>query len=123
MKTNSTGTLKTAFIIARVMSAIFVGFALFMLIGSVFEGAQKVNPQPTSVYTIKQLVLFGIGLLGLILAWKWKITGGVISLVAFIALFIVNTHSLVLIMIVFPENALLFILIGIGSKDADKSNK
>lgn len=119
MKTNSTGSYKTAFIIARVLSAIFVGFTLFLLIGSLIEGTQKTNPQPTSIYTIKQLVLFGFGLLGLILAWKWKITGGVISLVAFIALFIVNMNALVWIMVVFPANALLFILIGIGSKGDD----
>lgn len=113
---NSSVIMKNAFIVARVMSAIFVGFALFMLIGSALEGAQKVNPEPTPLHVIVQLSFFGIGLLGLILAWKWKIAGGVISLAAFITLFIINVNTMVWIMIIFPANALLFILIGLGSR-------
>ena len=115
--------MKNAFIIARTMSAIFVSFALFMLIGSAIEGAQKVNPEPTTQHVIIQLSFFGIGLVGLILAWKWKITGGVISLAAFIALFIVNINAMVWIMIIFPANALLFILIGLVNKYPEIKNQ
>jgi hypothetical protein len=108
MKTTSTNPMRIPRIVARVMSGIIVGFALLMFIGESIESDKKVNPEPMSIYTIVQLTLFGIGLFCLALAWKWEILGGIISLLAFIAIFIVNPEALLLPMFIFPANAILF---------------
>jgi len=107
-------------IVARVMSALFVGFALFMFIGETMESAKRANPEPITSYTIIQLTLFGIGLFGLALAWKWELIGGIISLLAFIAIFIVNPEAILLPMFIFPANAILFIGIAYQSKNSVK---
>jgi len=107
--------MKIPRIIARVLSAIFVGFALVMFIGETMQSAKRASSAPMTSDTIIQLTLFGIGLLGLVLAWKWELIGGILSLLAFIALFIVNPSALVMIFI-FPANAILFIFVGYRSK-------
>jgi len=50
MKTTSTGSVKTLRIIARVISTIIVGFALFMFILESLEGAKRANPEPNHVH-------------------------------------------------------------------------
>lgn len=108
--------MKTPRIVARIMSALFVGFALIMFIGETMESAKRANPEPMTFNTIIQLTLFGIGLLGLALAWKWEFTGGIISLLAFITIFIVNPAALLWPMFIFPANAILFIAVAHRSK-------
>jgi hypothetical protein len=106
MKTNSVKTIR---IIARVMSAIIVAFALIMFIGETMESAKRTPHSPMTLYTIIQLALFAIGLISLALAWKWEFIGGIISLIAFLAIFIVNPSALLWPMFIFPANAILFI--------------
>jgi hypothetical protein len=112
--------MKTLRTIARVMSAIIVSFALIMFIGYIFEGAQKANPKLPSTDAIVGLTLFGIGLLGLALAWKWEIAGGIISLLAVITIFIRNPDAMVWTMFIFPANAILFVVVGYNSKKSEK---
>lgn len=108
--------MKTPRIVARIMSALIVGFAFIMFIGETLESAKRANPEPMTFYTIIQLTLFGIGLLGLALAWKWELIGGIISLLAFITIFIVNPEALLWPMFIFQGNAILFIAVGYRSK-------
>jgi len=115
MNTNSKNSIKIPRIIARALSAIIVGFALVMFIGESMQSAKMGSSTPMTLNTILQLTIFGIGLLGLVLAWKWELIGGILSLLAFIALFIVNPSALVMIFI-FPANAILFIFVGYRSK-------
>jgi hypothetical protein len=114
MKNNSKNSMKIPRIIARVLSVILVSFALMMFIGESMESAKRGSSTPMTLNTILQLTLFGIGLLGLVLAWKWQLIGGILSLLAFIALFIVNPSTLVIF--IFPANAILFIFVGYRSK-------
>jgi hypothetical protein len=116
MTTNSNDPMKTPRIVARIMSAIFVGFALLMFIGEAIQSNKRGTGEPMTTYTIVQLTLFAIGLLGLAFAWKWELTGGIISLIAFITIFIVNPDALLLPMFIFPGNAILFIVLGYRSK-------
>jgi len=116
MKTTSTEPMKTPRIVARIMSAIIVAFALMMFIGETMESAKRGTSSPMTTYTIIQLALFAIGLLGLALAWKWELLGGIISLLAFIILFIVNPAALLLPMFIFPANAIIFIAVAYRSK-------
>lgn len=118
MKANSSNSMEAIRIVARVISAIIVVFALVMFIGESLEGAKKASPEPTTTYTIIQLALFGIGLFGLALAWKWELIGGIISLLAFITIFIVNPAALLWPMFIFPGNAILFIYVAYRSKSS-----
>jgi hypothetical protein len=106
--------MKIPRIIARALSAIIVGFALVMFIGESMQSAKRASSAPMTLDTILQLTLFGIGLLGLVLAWKWELVGGILSLLAFIALFIVNPSALMIF--IFPANAILFIFVAYRSK-------
>lgn len=121
MKTNSINTLKTLRIVALVLSAIVVVFALVMFIGEGMESHKRGTAEPMTTYSIVQLILMGIGLLGLALAWKWEMAGGVISLVAFILLFIVNPDALLWTMLVFPAIAILFIASAYFRKKSNKN--
>jgi hypothetical protein len=113
--------MKTLRIIALIMSAIIVAFALFMFIGESMESAKRGTSEPMTFNTILQLTLFGIGLLGLVFAWKWALTGGIISLLAFIAIFIVNPKALLWPMLIFPAVAILFIIVGYWRKESKKN--
>lgn len=112
--------MKIPRIIARVLSVILVGFFLVMFIGESMESAKRGTSTLMTSNTILQLTFFGIGLLGLVVAWKWELTGGILSLLAFIALFIVNPSALVVFM--FPANAILFIFVGYQSNALNQEN-
>jgi hypothetical protein len=116
MKTTSTDQIKTLRIIARVISALIVGFALVMFIGEAIQSNERGTGEPLTVDAIFGLTLAGIGLLGLALAWKWEMAGGIICVVAFIVLFIVNADAQLWPMFIFPANGLLFIAAAYRSK-------
>jgi hypothetical protein len=116
METISPVTVNIIRWIARIFSAIIVLFALFMFIGESMEAAHKANADVMSLNAIMQLTIFGAGLLALVLAWKWELLGGSISLFAFVVLFIVNPNAQVWLMLIFPLNAILFIVLGYFSK-------
>jgi len=59
MNPKSTDPMKIPRLIARILSALFVGFALMMFIGETLESSKRVNPEPMTFYTIIQLGLFG----------------------------------------------------------------
>jgi len=118
MKTESSTKMKIPRLVARIMSAIIVGFALIMFIGESMESNKRGTSEPMTLYMMRGLILFGIGLLGLVIAWKWEMAGGIISLLAFILIFIVDPDSLLWPMFIFPANAILFIVAGYGSKDS-----
>jgi len=122
MKTTSKDPMQNPRLVARILSALFVSFALMMFIGESMESAKKAHAEPMSLYVIIQLCLFGIGLLGLVLAWKWELIGGIISLLAFITIFIVNPEALLWPMFIFPGNAILFIFVAYLSKQSGQKN-
>lgn len=108
--------MKIPQLIARILSAIIVVFALIMFIGETVESNKRGTSEPLTSNALLQLILFAIGLTGLIVAWKWEKFGGIISLLAFILIFIVNPDALLWPMFIFPANAILFIVVGYGSK-------
>jgi RsiW-degrading membrane proteinase PrsW (M82 family) len=80
MKTTSTNTMNTLRIVARVMRALIVGFALLMFIGEAIQSNKRGNGEPMTMDMIIGLTLAGMGLLGLALAWKWEMAGGLVNL-------------------------------------------
>ena len=96
--------------ILRILSGIIILFFLFMFIGQTFS-VEKPG-EHFSTNEIIQLSVNGIGLIGLGLAWKRELMGGIIALVAFIVLAIIN--PIVLkgpLLFIWPIIAILFIVL------------
>jgi asparagine N-glycosylation enzyme membrane subunit Stt3 len=102
--------------ITRVLSGLIIAFSLFMFIGETFFGEKP--GEPMSNNAILQLSIGGIGLIGLGLAWKWELTGGIIALVAFIVLAIINPITLQFpLLYIYPVIAILFIVLWAKSRE------
>jgi hypothetical protein len=83
-----------------------------MFIGETFFPPESSNSEPLSANSIVQLALFGIVLLGLGLAWKWEVRGGVLAIIAFLGLAIVNPGiGQFPLLFLFPGTASLFIFL------------
>jgi hypothetical protein len=107
--------------ILRVLSSIIILFFLFMFIGQTFS-VEKPG-EHFSPYEIIQLSINGIGLVGLGLAWKWELMGGIIALVAFIVLTIINPIVLKFpLLFIWPIIAILFIMLWVISRNTIVKN-
>ncbi len=96
----------------RILSAIFIVFFLMMFISETFFQDEAFKPKPMSANSILQVLIIVISLVGLALAWKWELWGGILSLVAFAALAIVNPNVLDFpLLLIYPVTAILFIVI------------
>lgn len=103
----------------RGLSGLLILFALIMFIGETFFPPESSNSGPMSANSIVQLVLFGIVLLGLGLAWKWELTGGVLAILAFLGLAFVNPGiGQFPLLFLFPGTAALFIILWGISRNA-----
>ena len=82
--------------IARITGILMVAFTLFFFIGEVIEGQQKHSGSGLASYTPLMLIIFaiwGFALAGLVLAlWK-EGSGGIISLVCYILVYILNLFN------------------------------
>jgi hypothetical protein len=82
--------------IARITGMLMVAFTLFFFIGEVIEGHQRHAGSALSSFTPFMLLIFviwGIALAGLVLAlWKEGL-GGIISLVCYILVYILNLFN------------------------------
>ena len=111
MKTKSYKLLRW---ILRGLSGLFIGFFLLMFIGENF-GSESGNPLTANA--ILQLSVTGIGLIGLGLAWKWELIGGIIALVPYVVLAIINPRILLPSPVyIWPFTAVLFIVLWIISR-------
>ncbi len=104
--------------ILRVLSGLIIVFFLFMFIGETLFNPKP--GKPMSINEIIQLSVNGIGLIGLGLAWKWELMGGIIALVAFIVLAIINPIILKgPLLFIWPIIAILFIVLWALSRFTD----
>ncbi|MGC1390930.1 MAG: hypothetical protein WA816_07815 [Bacteroidales bacterium] len=82
--------------IARITGILMVSFTLFFFIGEIIEGHQRQAGSALTSYTPLILVIFiiwGFALAGLILAlWKEGL-GGIISLISYILVYILNLFN------------------------------
>lgn len=79
-----------------------------MFIGSIGDYSED----PMSTSAILQLPITGLGLIGLGLAWKWELHGGIIALTAYIIVAIINPIILDFSKIfIWPAIVLLFIVL------------
>ncbi len=103
----------------RVLSGIFILFFLVMFIGETLDSTNSL-----STNSIIQLSLGGIGLIGLGLAWKWELTGGIIALAAYFVLAIVNPDTLQFsLLLLYPATAILFIVLWAISRNTIFKNE
>ena len=103
----------------RALSGIFILFSLFMFIGETLE-----STNPLSTDSIIQLSLGGIGLIGLGLAWKWELMGGIIALASFVAVTIINPKTLSFpLLLIFPATAILFIVLWAISRNTTQKKE
>ena len=97
--------------LTRVLSILIIVFSILMFMGyRVFPEPGEIKPLSTKA--IIGFYIVGIGFIGLLLAWKWELTGAIISLIAFAGLAVV--FPMVLIpspMYVWPGTAVLFIVL------------
>jgi len=92
-----------------------------MFIGEAFFPPESLNTKPMSTNSMIQLSIMGICLTGLGLAWKWELTGGIIALVAYAVLAIINPEILELaLMLIYPAIAILFIVVWAISRNAHR---
>jgi len=107
--TISTKTYKKLRWAIRGLSGLLIAFSLLMFIGETFF--DESTGGPLSRNAILQLSIAAVGLIGLGVAWKWELIGGIIALVAFIVLAIINPRVLEMpLMFVWPANGMLFII-------------
>lgn len=109
--------------VLRGFSAVFIAFALLMFFGETFAGESREDPMKAN--EILQLAVAGLGLIGLGLAWKWELTGGILSSLVFIALGIINPVVFTFpLLYVWPIVAILFIVLAlISKKEPSKKEK
>lgn len=62
------------------------------------------------------LYLFFVSITGLLLAWKWEFTGGLITTLAFVAKVLINSNVLGSLLLIYFINGLLFLAIGLLDK-------
>ena len=108
----------------RILSAIFIVFFLLMFIGETFFQDDDLHGKPLSTDAILQLLVMGVGMIGLALAWKWELAGGIIALAAYIGLTIINPEVLQFsLLYLYPATAILFIVLWAISRIAIVKNE
>ncbi|MHA7832659.1 MAG: DUF7670 domain-containing protein [Flagellimonas sp.] len=106
----NTASLKKIRWIVRGLSGLLIAFSLLMFIGETFF---EDTGGPLTSNAILQLSIAGVGLIGLALAWKWELMGGLVALISFVVLAILNPRILQMpLMFVWPANAVFFICFG-----------
>ena len=108
--------------IARVLSGLVILFSLSMFITYQFfpehAGMQPGSGEPLKPEEMIGLSIAGLGLLGLGLAWKWELFGGLFALVAFVVLVIMEPMLFQSgIGIIYPGCALLFLVLWAKNKN------
>ncbi len=97
--------------IARISSLILILLTLSFAIAYIFSPEQNnsnAEPEPNQIALI---VLGGLIVVGLGLAWKWELIGALISLVGFIGVGILNPDAMTKPMFyLFPLTAILFLI-------------
>jgi hypothetical protein len=114
--------------ITRMLSGLLIAFSLAMFISyrlyPEIAGMPPGEAIPLSTSAIIGLSIMGMGLIGLGLAWKWELTGSIISLVAFFVYGIIhpgiwqNPWFLI-----WPVTAILFIVLWVKSRNVTVKNE
>jgi hypothetical protein len=95
---------------ARIISISFVLLFIIMSLGIAYFSNANNDKNPLQSFSIIQLSILAIGLLGLIIAWKWEILGAILSLLTYVILAFENQDFVYFSSLwILPLSALLFI--------------
>jgi hypothetical protein len=97
--------------IARIISAIVVALFLLIFIGEISESYRSASSNTITSFDTLQLTLMCLGVFGLIAAWIWELYGGILAFLAFLGLFIIHPSIIVSPLIIYPLNALVFMIL------------
>ena len=103
----------------RVLSGLIIVLALYMFI---FETFSLENPGKHSISIREIPIIWGIGFIGLGLAWKWELIGSIISLVAFVVAGINEPGIWTSPLLIWPATAILFIVLWAISRNTTVKN-
>lgn len=95
--------------IARIPGALMGLLFVFMVVGETISPPPNHPNETLTGDTVMQLSFTFIGILGLLLAWRWEMAGGILALVAFAALGAVNPHTVPWPLLAFIIPAVIFI--------------
>ena len=97
--------------IIRIFSALAIVFTLAMELGELFANSGNEGNGIQTTMIIGTVMMMG----GLLVAWKWEVWGGLISLAGFFQVAFINPHvwKLPMMYILFLSPALLFLIIGL----------
>jgi hypothetical protein len=123
MENTTLSTLEIFRWIVRIISAALILLFVFIFFGGTINDAISARPIPFRVREIFQVILMFTGLLGLGVAWKWEFTGGLISVLAYVILWIFNPSAIVFPMLLFPATALLFLVLWWFGKDSAQASR
>lgn len=117
METTSIKTLRWTL---RILSATLIVFFLLMFVGETFFQGGSFNPKSMGPDAILKVSIFGLSLIGLVLAWKWELMGAVIALAAYaVLLIIINTEPVKFyFLLIYPIIPILFIVLWAISRNA-----
>ena len=102
--------------LTRIFSGLFVAFALFMFAG--YRIFPEGEPKPLTSDAMLELSVAGVGLAGLLLAWKWELVGAILSLAAFIVAGLINPMVFQPTLVyAWPISASLFILLWVRNRN------
>ncbi len=108
--------------LTRVLSILIIVFSILMFMDyRVFPEPGEIKPLSTK--EIIGFYIVGMGFIGLLLAWKWELTGAIISIIAFAGLAVF--FPLVLApspMYVWPSTAVLFIVLWKRRRNTNEKN-
>ncbi|MBN1163725.1 MAG: hypothetical protein JXB45_04050 [Candidatus Krumholzibacteriota bacterium] len=109
-------SLRVVLWIARVMSAIVVVFLVVMVVGYTInpQGSGR-EPTPREWYG---LALFPFGLcIGYVIGWRWRLLGGIISLICLAAFLIfLRDRDMIPVISIVGVPAVLYIIYGISRR-------
>ena len=74
----------------RILSLLFVAGCLYIIIGESLEGRDRPDNPPLTARALVELEIMVVSLLGLLLAWKWELAGGIVALAFYVLGGIIN---------------------------------
>ena len=95
--------------ILRVLACVLLLFFLFKFFGILLGTFQTGNYKPLSTYHPFELMMIFTGGVGLGLALKWELAGGIIALAAYVILGAMGAYNTV-ILLLYPLTSVLFII-------------
>ena len=96
----------------RIMSGFCILFLIFLFVFETFFPPDFFNSKSISDYDNIQIMLVVLGIIGLLIAWKWELLGGIIGIVSFNSLAILNPIILSSPFLIFIIISIFFIVLG-----------